>query len=170
MVVYSPILILQGRSFFIRGHFPGIQGHTHQRCTQGGASSSGDTSQVYRGTPIRGVHRGWGFFIREHFPGIQGHTHQRCTQGGAETGFRLGLIWVHIVHLLQPGFFKPKIKKICYRKNAKSHNFYSTNTIKANKICHKQQLTGKKIQQIMFSPEKYAQTAIKFRKFVTDSN
>ena len=124
MVVYSPILILQGRSFFIRGHFPGIQGHTHQR----------------------------------------------CTQGGAETGFRLGLIWVHIVHLLQPGFFKPKIKKICYRKNAKSHNFYSTNTIKANKICHKQQLTGKKIQQIMFSPEKYAQTAIKFRKFVTDSN
>jgi len=35
MVVYSPILILQGRSFFIRGHFPGIQGHTHQRRTQG---------------------------------------------------------------------------------------------------------------------------------------
>ena len=34
---------------------------------------------------------------------------------------------------------------------AKSHNSYSTNAIKANKICHKQQLTGKNAPNYVFS-------------------
>ena len=41
-----------------------------------------------------------------------------------------------------------------------THKIY--HAIKSNKICHKQQLTGKIMQQIMFSHKKSATPAIKF--------